>query len=549
MCVECCESISFWFSICAKTPRPFFKSCGHRHDALSPIMAAIASDLVKEFMGPVCLYQILSDRLARNPMLQTRNLYHTARPTVRHSSHSICIIFEFETLPVNGLLTFHVLSKQGEGYVILSTSAVPLTDAPELSIQCKFPVTSQMLSAQCEDLFLLALLTEPGGAAVSRTAHDRWAGTIAKVATDSTRSIPSEVLEIQLPCHGLMIDLHQPHLARARKARRQRSEIRSFMFPASSSPRQPVLFTRTLCNKFTKPSTEGLACLLSVSCVSDRSRKQTYSQAFRRSDKPTLANMPICNGSVLYHCTSTVDKVRKVWYEERSGFQCVWCTQTFPCAPCSDDMQTKKSTAKALHALSIHLDTFHGHFLYDMSIDAKGKVHVLVTKGDAVRRPSTAPWELPILPTDTGDKATARPMDKRQFYHVTTGQQMTTADREHFLNSLENTDFHHPELDLNAYELKDNYKMIEEYVDINIHEQEFMKLWNAHLSCCLPHSDTLLIYVCQRFVQKFGVSLVTKHLRHNFLLHLVTLWDFGLLTAAEVHQLIVDVDTIKINAV
>jgi len=60
-----------------------------------------------------------------------------------------------------------------------------------------------------------------------------------------------------------------------------------------------------------------------------------------------------------------------------------------------------------------------------------------------------------------------------------------------------------------------------------------------------PYGDTLLVLVCERFVQKFGTLIVEKKLRYQLLLHLMSLWDFGLLTAEEVWYFMQEVDSIQ----
>jgi hypothetical protein len=89
--------------------------------------------------------------------------------------------------------------------------------------------------------------------------------------------------------------------------------------------------------------------------------------------------------------------------------------------------------------------------------------------------------------------------------------------------------------------------VIDEYVDLTLHEKDFMKLWIAHIaassspsspfSCSTGLGDRLLFVVCEQFVRQWGEEVAVRGLRHNLLLHWMTLWDFGLLLSEEIEAL------------
>lgn len=90
-------------------------------------------------------------------------------------------------------------------------------------------------------------------------------------------------------------------------------------------------------------------------------------------------------------------------------------------------------------------------------------------------------------------------------------------------------------------------QIIDEYSDITLQEKDFMKLWHEHLTTCPPYGDRLLPLVCEQFIEKFADSIVTLNLRHNLLLHLVNLWDFGLLLSEEVQAYMEFVDAYALS--
>lgn len=508
-------------------------------------------------MGPACQYQLVSRRLDRNPLFLTRNLYRRKASRIPKSKNRMFQVeLGFDSLPPSGLITFHVIHKMAADahYSVLCSSTIDIPELPDRKIYLKFPVKDEMESIYCQDLFLLVLLSAPGH---TRLAHERWVGTICKAASENLISgEKSEIVEIQLPCHAVLIDLHNVYLVKHKRASQlARSDLKAFMFPATKEQRS-LDFTKKL--KCRVPSVKmecdnKVACEVAVTVRQDgRLRKSARSRK-----QQSWSNVPECHGCVLYHCMSALDaRNRKVWYEKRTNYQCVWCEQSFNF---QDTRSPQMAAFRALNALFMHMNTFHSHFQYDVSMDAKGIVHVVVCSPGVVAEMGAAPtefkepstFEVSIWPHaspeayQSQDRSGALAIDKRTFYHVATGQPMTKTDFRTYLQSATNLDGDNPDVDLNGYALRETHRQVEEYVDLNTQEQAFMKLWNGHIATCEAYSDALILFVCQRFVQRFGSTLVSKNLRHNFLLHLLTIWDFGLITAEALQQLINDVDKIK----
>lgn len=62
-------------------------------------------------------------------------------------------------------------------------------------------------------------------------------------------------------------------------------------------------------------------------------------------------------------------------------------------------------------------------------------------------------------------------------------------------------------------------------------EKELMKMWNLHVMKYGFVGDCQIPLACQMFVQQKGKELLLKNLYRNFVLHLTSLFDFGLISA------------------
>ncbi|XP_055693341.1 polycomb protein Su(z)12 [Lutzomyia longipalpis] len=94
----------------------------------------------------------------------------------------------------------------------------------------------------------------------------------------------------------------------------------------------------------------------------------------------------------------------------------------------------------------------------------------------------------------------------------------------------------HPnELDIDSEEecdppwlRKKTMQMIDEFTDVNEGEKELMKLWNLHVMKHGFVGDCLIPLACDMFVELKGREILEKNLYRNFLLHMCSLWEYGL---------------------
>ncbi|CAG9833787.1 unnamed protein product [Diabrotica balteata] len=73
--------------------------------------------------------------------------------------------------------------------------------------------------------------------------------------------------------------------------------------------------------------------------------------------------------------------------------------------------------------------------------------------------------------------------------------------------------------------------MIDEFTDVNEGEKELMKMWNLHVMKYGFVGDCQIPLACQMFVQHKGKELLLKNLYRNFVVHMTSLFDFGLVSA------------------
>jgi polycomb protein SUZ12 len=80
--------------------------------------------------------------------------------------------------------------------------------------------------------------------------------------------------------------------------------------------------------------------------------------------------------------------------------------------------------------------------------------------------------------------------------------------------------------------------MIDDFTDVNEGEKELMKMWNLHVMKHGYVGDCQIPLACQMFLEKKGKELLMKNLYRNFILHMCSLFDFGLVSPVILYQTI-----------
>ncbi|RLU17543.1 hypothetical protein DMN91_009778 [Ooceraea biroi] len=80
--------------------------------------------------------------------------------------------------------------------------------------------------------------------------------------------------------------------------------------------------------------------------------------------------------------------------------------------------------------------------------------------------------------------------------------------------------------------------MIDDFTDVNEGEKELMKMWNLHIMKYGYVGDCQTPLACQMFLETKGKELLMKNLYRNFVLHMCSLFDFGLISPVILYQTI-----------
>nr|XP_040233024.2 polycomb protein suz12-B isoform X1 [Anopheles coluzzii] len=81
-------------------------------------------------------------------------------------------------------------------------------------------------------------------------------------------------------------------------------------------------------------------------------------------------------------------------------------------------------------------------------------------------------------------------------------------------------------------------QMIDEFTDVNEGEKELMKLWNLHVMKYGYSGDCQIPIALEMFIDLRGRELMARNLYRNFVLHMCSLFDFGLVSADVMQRII-----------
>ncbi|KAL4160074.1 hypothetical protein PRNP1_000645 [Phytophthora ramorum] len=124
------------------------------------------------------------------------------------------------------------------------------------------------------------------------------------------------------------------------------------------------------------------------------------------------------------------------------------------------------------------------------------------------------------------------PLLQRQYFHSRTGA--VVLDHEKDYDSDDDVD--------ETWITKQSERLLDEFEDVSLEEKEFMKKWNRHVKEFRILADFMVASSCRMFAREQGKWLLDHGLRHNFLLHLLNLWDNSLLNSRAIIDCMLIVD-------
>lgn len=81
-------------------------------------------------------------------------------------------------------------------------------------------------------------------------------------------------------------------------------------------------------------------------------------------------------------------------------------------------------------------------------------------------------------------------------------------------------------------------QMIDEFTDVNEGEKELMKLWNLHVMKHGFVGDCQLPIACEMFLEANGHEIIRRNIYRNFILHMCSLFDYGLVSPETVYKIV-----------
>uniref|UniRef100_A0A1I8P8F2 Uncharacterized protein n=1 Tax=Stomoxys calcitrans TaxID=35570 RepID=A0A1I8P8F2_STOCA len=81
-------------------------------------------------------------------------------------------------------------------------------------------------------------------------------------------------------------------------------------------------------------------------------------------------------------------------------------------------------------------------------------------------------------------------------------------------------------------------QMIDEFTDVNEGEKELMKLWNLHVMKHGFVGDCQLPIACEMFLETNGYEIIRKNIYRNFILHMSSLYDYGLVSPETFYKIV-----------
>ncbi|XP_071987652.1 polycomb protein SUZ12 [Engystomops pustulosus] len=234
--------------------------------------------------------------------------------------------------------------------------------------------------------------------------------------------------------------------------------------------------------------------------------------------------------------------------EARDDLHCPWCTLN----------------CRKLYSLLKHLKLCHSRFIFNYVYHPKGaRIDVSINEcydgsyagnpQDIHRQPGFAfSRNGPVKRTPITHILVCRPKRTKggmsEFYESEDGEveQQRTYSSGHnrlYFHSDTCLPLRPQEMEVDSEDEKDpewlrekTITQIEEFSDVNEGEKEVMKMWNLHVMKHGFIADNQMNHACMLFVDNYGPKILKKNLCRNFMLHLVSMHDFNLISISTIDR-------------
>lgn len=228
--------------------------------------------------------------------------------------------------------------------------------------------------------------------------------------------------------------------------------------------------------------------------------------------------------------------------EARDDFHCPWCTLN----------------CRKLYSLLKHLKLCHSRFIFNYVCHPKGaRIDVSINEcydgsyagnpQDIHRQPGFAfSRNGPVKRTPITHILVCRPKRTKASMSEFLESEDGEVEQQRTYSSGHNRLYFHSdtclplrpqEMEVDSEDEKDpewlrekTITQIEEFSDVNEGEKEVMKLWNLHVMKHGFIADNQMNHASMLFVDNFGLKIIKNNLCKNFMLHLVSMHDFNLIS-------------------
>lgn len=285
------------------------------------------------------------------------------------------------------------------------------------------------------------------------------------------------------------------------------------------------------------PLDANTGALVPLNTIATNGTSSTSTEVKRYADEPKIDH-------IIYQFVYNNNSRQQT--ETKSDFHCPWCSLN----------------AGSIYPLLKHLKLCHARFIFtyipipngariDVSINElydgsyNGSPHDLLGSANAFSRRG------PVRRTVVTNLLVCRPrrtkhsltefieLDENEF---DSQRPFITGHSRMYHHTMTCLPVHPKELDIDSEGESDplwlQYKtmqMIDEFTDVNEGEKELMKMWNLHVMKYGYVGDCQIPVALDMFIDCRGRELLRKNLYRNFVLHMGSMFDFGLV-APEVMQ-------------
>ena len=295
---------------------------------------------------------------------------------------------------------------------------------------------------------------------------------------------------------------------------------------------------------------------------------------------------------LFYHYLFSLGEENLSKFEVREKLGCCFCKYTFDNGQdgyitLEDDNKSGLSTLTivGLESLSHHLLTHHSHFRYSFYMDQYKNIHITTSKGTCgkaetvvnsegmtlfrsrkrFRNDSTSNSRLSSLIISSVNILTYSQILRKNrlrpgFFGIEESQitntpssvvKVSKAKRRQYFHARTGLPLMESELDCDSEDdvdlgsmVTNNNRMLDDFEDVSYEEKEFMKLWNSYTLRNPVVSTAFLPLTLRVFLNANSREILERRLRYQFLLHVINLWDNGLLKLGDAEVLISELDQV-----